>query len=456
MDDAVRTLVMRMVAPPNKDQNTPQKIDASPMQRLEEIEDKIVIADQQTQDAYKHTFSEFLTKVETLQEILLTDEALVLHNISPLGIAQVCIVQNGVHFHFEPVPVDKAKQVGIDEKVILAAVHAEYAPSPVLDESFPSDSAYRLYTLLFGGIADCIKNKAHLLLATDPDLFAFPFNALLTAPSAPDRPFANRDAAWFPKSYAISLLPSVKAIYELRVNLPPSQAQQRFLGIGDPELQGPRQPGEKLSLRSLYVERGVANLDALRNLPPLAESVNELKAVSAALGAPDDSLLLGRDATERALRNRPLNDYRVISFATHALVAGDIEGVSEPALVLTPGSQANPANDGLLTATEIANLDLDANLVILSACNTGAADGAASGRGLSGLANAFFFAGARSVAVTQWAVFSEVAQTLGAGLITRSAGPYGVGVAKALRQTMIDYISNAKEDHLVHPRLQHS
>ena len=134
--------------------------------------------------------------------------------------------------------------------------------------------------------------------------------------------------------------------------------------------------------------------------------MNELRAVATALGASDNNLLLGRDATERALRNRPLNDYRVISFATHALVAGDIEGVSEPALVLTPGSQANPANDGLLTATEIANLDLDANLVILSACNTAAADGAASGRGLSGLANAFFFAGARSVAVTQWAVFS--------------------------------------------------
>jgi hypothetical protein len=180
--------------------------------------------------------------------------------------------------------------------------------------------------------------------------------------------------------------------------------------------------------------------------------VNELRAVATALGASDNNLLLGRDATERALRNRPLNDYRVISFATHALVAGDIEGVSEPALVLTPGSEATPANDGLLTATEIANFDLDANLVILSACNTAAADGAASGRGLSGLANAFFFAGARSVAVTQWAVFSEIAQTLGTGLVTRSAGPDGVGVAEALRRTMVDFISNSGEDYRAHPR----
>ena len=184
----------------------------------------------------------------------------------------------------------------------------------------------------------------------------------------------------------------------------------------------------------------------------MPESANELRAVSAALGAPDDSLLLGPDATERALRNRPLNDYRVISFATHALVAGDIEGVSEPAIVLTPGLQAGAANDGFLTATKIANLNLDANLVILSACNTAAADGAASGRGLSGLANAFFFAGARSVAVTQWAINSKSAQTLGTGMVTRSAGARGAGVAEALRRTMVDYISNAKADYLAHPR----
>jgi CHAT domain-containing protein len=453
MDDAVRTLITRIAAPPEKDQSSSQKVDTLPFQRLEEAEDKILIADRQIQ-GFRNSSQDLLTRIKAAQDILRPDEALVLHNGStPFGIAQICITTDRIQFHFEPFfPIDKSKQVTADAKLILAAVHAEYAPSPTLDESFPSDSAYRLYTLLFGGISDCITNKTHLLLATDPDLFAFPFNALLTAPAAPNVPFSNRNAAWLPKSFAISLLPSVEAIYQQRVNVSPSRAQQKFLGIGDPELRGSRQPGTQLSLRSLYVERGVADLNALRDLPPLPDSVNELRVVATALGAPRENLLLGPDATERALRYRPLDDYRVISFATHALVAGDVAGVSEPALVLTPGSQADPANDGLLTATEIANLDLDANLVILSACNTAAADGAASGRGLSGLANAFFFAGARSVAVTQWAVFSEVAQTLGAGLITRSIGPDGVGVAEALRRTMVDFISEAKDDYRAHPR----
>jgi hypothetical protein len=195
MDDAVRTLITRIVTPPKKDQTTPQKVDAALMQRLEEIEDKIVIADQQIQKGFKNISNiseELLTKIESIQDILRPDEALVVHNITPFGISQICIVGDGVHFHFEPVPIDKAKQAGIDQKVILAAVHAEYAPSPVLDESFPSDSAYRIYTLLLGRIEGCIRNKSHLLLATDPDLFAFPFNALLTAPTMPDLPFSPK------------------------------------------------------------------------------------------------------------------------------------------------------------------------------------------------------------------------------------------------------------------------
>ena len=237
MDDAVRRLITRVVIPPKTDQSGPQKVDASPLQRLEEIEDKIVIADQETRDAFRNAPIEFLSSINPLQKVIRPDEALVLHNVTPLGILQVCVTNDTAHFHFEPALADKAKQAGIDQKLILAAVHAEYPPSPTLDESFPSESAYRLYTLLFGGIADCINDKSHLLLATDPDLFAFPFNALLTSPGTPGQLFSNRTAAWLPKLHAISLLPSVDAIYQLRTNAPPSHAQQKFLGIGPSQLR---------------------------------------------------------------------------------------------------------------------------------------------------------------------------------------------------------------------------
>ena len=237
------------------------------------------------------------------------------------------------------------------------------------------------------------------------------------------------------------------------MNFPRSGASNKFLGIGDPDFKGTSESSTQLSPALLFSTRGVANIKAVSNLPRLPESADELRGVARALGASSDDLLLGSEATERELRKRPLNEYRVISFATHAIVAGEIEGVTEPALALAPGQdEHNSQNDGLLTASEIANLTLDANLVVLSACNTAASDGHASGRGLSGLADAFFFAGARSLAVTQWAVSSTVAQRLGAGLISRAVASDTVGVAEGLREAMLDYIATAKEDYLANPR----
>ena len=121
-------------------------------------------------------------------------------------------------------------------------------------------------------------------------------------------------------------------------------------------------------------------------------------------------VLVGDDATERAVRQQRLSDFQIITFATHAVVPGEIDGVSEPAVILTPGSESNnPMNDGALTASEIASLPLDANVIVLSACNTAGPDNRRSGRGLSGFADAFFFAGARSIVVTQWSVQSDAA-----------------------------------------------
>jgi len=83
----------------------------------------------------------------------------------------------------------------------------------------------------------------------------------------------------------------------------------------------------------------------------------------------------------------------VLTFATHGLLAGDLKGLSEPALVLTPPKEGTELDDGLLTASEVAQLKLDADWVILSACNTAAPDGTPGAEGLSGLAKAFFYAG---------------------------------------------------------------
>jgi CHAT domain-containing protein len=455
MNEATGSLLAR-VLPIRRIYTPVQNKDFGSLLRLEDIEDKIANADDQLRHGgleLAKQSGDIPIELSAVQRLIRPNEAMVLHFVViGFGLVTACVDSDNWTLHFTRRDQPEIQQLIIDEKLVSAAVHGAHEPSAILDASFPAENSHRLYDLFFSGVEACISGKTHILLATDADFFALPWNALLTEAPPKDHKFHFREASWLPRSYAISLLPSVRSLYQLRVNLPPSRAEQKFLGIGAPDFGGSEHPTE-LALGPLFSSRGVANTAAIKNLPSLPESADELRVVANTLGAPAESLILGSDATERALRQRPLNDYRVISFATHAIVAGEVEGVTEPALVLTPGKEgSNSQNDGLLTASEIANLSLDANLVILSACNTAASDGHASGRGLSGLADAFFFAGARALAVTQWAVFSDVAQQLGAGLVSRSVKSRTVGVSEGLREAMVDYISSANEDYLANPR----
>ena len=151
------------------------------------------------------------------------------------------------------------------------------------------------------------------------------------------------------------------------------------------------------------------------------------------------------------MRSLDLADTRVLAFATHGLVAGALKGVAEPALVLTPPNTGTAEDDGLLTASEIAILDLDADWVILSACNTAAADGTPGAEGLSGLAKAFFYAGARALLVSHWSVSSEAAVALTTGMLTEMAGNPDIGRAEALRRSMLAMMANGEKDHFAHP-----
>ena len=452
MEKATDTLIVRAL--PIREFSPEQKNDYAALGQLEEIEDRILVSDEHLQKSapqFLNDSADSPVDLGTIQRLIKPDEALVMHIFAGAqGFVTTCIDSNNWTFNVKRLDPSEIRQLDIDYKLLLAAVHVTEAPSAEINSGFPFKSAFHLYQSFFGGIEKCLQGKTHILLATDPDFFSLPWNALITNAPLESQKTSNKGAPWVPKKYAISLLPSVRSLFQLRVNLPPSAAREKFLGVGAPDFKGAPDRSKKISLAPLFVARGAGNRGAIENLPALPETAEELRAVAKALGTSESHILLGREATERELRKQALNEYRVISFATHAVVAGDIEGITEPALVLSPGlDDHDENNDGLLTETEIANLTLDANLVILSACNTAASDGRAGGRGLSGLADAFFFAGARSIAVTQWPVFSDSAKQLGVGLISHSRSS---GVAEGLRQTMVDYISNVKEDYLANPR----
>ena len=171
------------------------------------------------------------------------------------------------------------------------------------------------------------------------------------------------------------------------------------------------------------------------------------------LGVSDSDIWLGARATEREIKrlseSGQLTSYRIVHFATHGALAGEVTAGAEPGLILTPPGEASPEDDGYLSASEIAGLKLDADWVILSACNTAAGDSEGA-EALSGMARAFFYAGARALLVSHWAVNSDATVKL----ITRTLGTMAADKtasrSEALRRSMVDLIERG-EPHEAHP-----
>jgi CHAT domain-containing protein len=164
----------------------------------------------------------------------------------------------------------------------------------------------------------------------------------------------------------------------------------------------------------------------------------------------NEDVLLGPRASETELRryqaNGWLSRYRILTFATHGLVNGSFAGtLSQPALALSPPLRARATDDALLTASEAATLNLNADWVILSACNS-AAGGSVNGEGLTGLTRAFMLAGARAMLVSHWRVRDDAAEriTVRTMELLRDNASYSRGEAlqAAMRELMMDASSD--------------
>ena len=205
---------------------------------------------------------------------------------------------------------------------------------------------------------------------------------------------------------------------------------------------------------------GAVSVEDLRHQPPLPETADELCTVGRELGVPapelDKAINLGSRATVTQVKalsqSGALARARVVHFATHGLLAGETalfaKAKAEPALLLTPPAEASEDDNGLLTASEVAQLNLNADWVVMSACNTaaGSSDGAEA---LSGLARAFFYAGARSLLVSHWEVDSEAAVAITTGAVNAMKANPGIGRAEALRSAEAALI--AKGGRFAHP-----
>jgi len=313
--------------------------------------------------------------------------------------------------------------------------------------------AHELYTLIFAPAEPLLEGVTHIMAVTDGPLQSLPLSILVT--EQPEGAVLNyedyREVSWLAKSYALTTLPSVSSLRALRLFAKDSETADPFAGFGDPVLDGAAGDTRGITLASLFSRGPIAAVDEVRKLTPLPDTAGELPEIADSLGADASSIYLREDATETRVKSLDLSATRVIAFATHGLLAGDLKGVAEPALVLTPPEQGTERDDGLLTASEVAQLKLGAEWVILSACNTAAPDGTPGAEGLSGLAKAFLYAGGRALLVSHWPVVSAAATEITTRLFEETAGTAVIGRAEALRRSMLALMNTSDKPYYAHP-----
>jgi len=300
---------------------------------------------------------------------------------------------------------------------------------------FANRAAHRLYRSIFEPFMPHLKNVRKIILSVDGPLLRFPFEAMVageqTSPLRTSDDYAETD--WLGDHFAFTVTPSIQVLRSLRNSPNPvGENTVPFIGVGDPVLgiEAPER-GRRGKVRMLA--GGLADPSEIRSLPPLPETSDELKQMAGYYGTDRSVLYLGENASEAMLRGGPLQSAKVLVFATHGTVSRDIGNIDEPALVLTPPNEASAEDDGLLTASEIALEKLQADLVLLSACNTSASDGRFLSSGLSGLAKSFFYAGAKSLLVSHWPIESEATVLLTTGVLERLTNQPNLSVAEAVR-----------------------
>ncbi len=292
---------------------------------------------------------------------------------------------------------------------------------------FDRAAAHALYLTLFSDLEPVLADKELLVVVNGP-LAALPLSVLVTAP--PEQ--GDGRTPWLIRRNAISVLPSL-AMLRLRALAQTERRAAGFVGFGDPVFS----PGGSARTPGL-----------LANLAPLPGTRREVEAIGAIFEPAERAIYLGGAASETAVRRAALTGQQVIAFATHGLVAGELGRDSEPGLAFSAPAPTAAGDDGFLSASEAATLTLDADWLLLSACNTAASDGNPDSQGYSGLARAFLFAGARAILVSHWPVRDDAAPLITVEAINWRRENPQASPARALQHALLAMIDDpARPDH---------
>lgn len=342
----------------------------------------------------------------------------------------------------------------------VAALREGLTPDDGKLRPFDVGLAHALYRELVGALLDVPGSIRRLVIIPTGPLLSLPPDVIVTA-----APETTQKTEWLVRRFSILVVPDVRAFMNLRRIIKSAITSTEFLGVGNPrfaaEASGTTSAGrvkdsgtQNRGLQVAASDQKPPNdpcrenwnaREQLAGLTPLPESAEEIRVMAAELAAGKGTLLLGEKATKSELLKAGLDTKAIIVFATHGLLPEDLFCENEPSLALAPGSPGDLQDDGLLRASEISVMRLNANLVILSACNTAGADGRLGGESLSGLVRAFFYAGARNVLATHWQIASQPTVELTTNMARNKA--QGLTWPDALRESKLRMMDNPATSH---------
>jgi tetratricopeptide (TPR) repeat protein/CHAT domain-containing protein len=437
--------------------NDPSKRDAAAEQRIRDRITAVAKERADLQPVFTHEFPDYaalsrpqpLTAKE-IQSLLADDEALVIVDLDIKKSYVWAITRSETDW----------KELAVTAMDISKAVSALRATLDFYGHKpFNPQASFDLYQKILAPVDDVLRRKPRLSLVVNGALTSLPPQVLVTSDPAGK---TLKDVDWFIRSHAVTVLPSVASLKVLRGKAALTTAQKPLIGFADPVLdQDPRRLQQNARVvANVTAARGlrgtVANIEELKTvLPRLPDTSNELRQVAASVNANPTDIILGLDATESRVKREKLDQYRIVYFATHALLAGEVADFAklnaEPALVLSLPEMPTEFDDGLLTASEVAQLKLNADWVVLSACNTAAGDKPGA-EALSGLARAFFYAKARSLIVSNWGVETKSAVELMVGTFAALAADSKLSHAEALQKSMLAMIHNPQHPDWADPK----
>jgi CHAT domain-containing protein len=342
--------------------------------------------------------------------------------------------------------VEAGRMVRTVRSAMDAGPRADGTPPP-----FDTAAAADLYNRLLRPVEASFEGTDSVVIVPDGALLSLPFGLLLTGPAEAGN---LASAPWLIRRQAVVHAPSVQALVTQRARAPASLAAQPYIGFGD------FIPATQAQLNRSFPRDRCAN-DAtqaalLGRLPGFAR---EIRLAAGIMGAGSQQRL-GRDFTAESVQQTQLDQFRIVHFATHGLLPNDLSCLTEPSIMVSNPANLPDAARAFLTSSTILRLRMDADLVILSACNTAGPETAGgseqSAEALSGLARAFLVAGARGLLATHWLANDVAATVLMARMLAiqngSEAGTAGLSSAQALQRAQLGMIeASAGGISLAHP-----